>query len=65
MITTTKTPGYNHRIDIWFQINKRGQKVAYYWSYGAGRAIRISLTDAELCIAADQADQIPGHPFKG
>lgn len=63
--TAAKTPGYSYRIGIWFQTTKRGQRVAYYWSYDAGRAIRISLTDAELLIATNQADQHPGHPLKG
>jgi hypothetical protein len=64
MTATTRTPGYDHRINIWFQTTKRGQRVAYYWSYAAGRAIRIGLADAELFIATERADQVSGHPFK-
>jgi hypothetical protein len=63
MDTTTKTPGYNCRLSIWFKNDRNGRQVAYYFSYGACRAIRISLADAQLFIAQDQADQIAGHPF--
>lgn len=58
------TPGFNHRIDIWFSTDRRGRKLAHYWSYAAFRAIRFPLADAELFIAQDQATEIPGHPFK-
>jgi hypothetical protein len=62
-----KTPGYNCRLAIFFQYDKNGRKVAYYWSgrLGYGRAIRMSLADAELFIAQEQADLLPGHPLKG
>lgn len=63
--TAAKTPGFDHRIDIWFATDKRGRRVAYHWSYGAGRAVRISLADAELWIATNLADELPGHPLKG
>lgn len=61
----TTTPGYNNRLQIFFQNDKHGRKVAYRWSYGAGRAVRMSLTDAELFTTTGQADLLPGHPFKG
>ncbi len=61
----TATPGYNHRIEIWFQNDKRGRKVAYRWCYGAFQAVRMSLADAELFVATGQADLLPGHPFRG
>lgn len=64
MTITTRTPGFNHRIDIWFSTTKRGQTIAHYWSYGAFRAIRLALVDAELFIAQDQANLLPGHPFR-
>lgn len=64
-MTTTATPGYNHRLDIWFQTDKRGRTVAYRWSYSAFRAIRMNLTDAELFTATGQANLLPGHPMKG
>ena len=60
----TTTPGFNTRIAIFFDHDKHGRKIAYRWSRPAMRAIRMSLTDAELFIAQDQADRIPGHPFK-
>jgi len=59
-----KTPGYNHRIAIWFQTTRRGQRTAWYWSFAAFRAIRLPLADAELMAATDTADVIPCHPFK-
>ncbi|HEU4540320.1 MAG TPA: hypothetical protein VFR23_04260 [Jiangellaceae bacterium] len=65
MTAKTTTPGYNRRLGIFFQANKNGQRVAYYWSFGAGRAIRMSLANAELFIATDQADLLPGHPIRG
>ncbi len=61
----TATPGYNHRLQIWFQTDERGRKAAYRWCYGAGRAVRMSLTDAQLFIAQSQADLLPTHPLKG
>jgi hypothetical protein len=61
-MTTTKTPGYNTRVEIFFATDKRGRKVAYYMSFG--RAIRMSLANAELFVATDAADLLPGHPFK-
>ena len=63
-MSAVKTPGYTTRLEIWFQANKRGQKVAYRFSHGACRAIRMNLTEAELLIATGQADLLPGHPFK-
>ena len=58
------TPGYNIRLEIWFQNDKNGRRAAYYWSPRAFRAIRIGLADAELFIATDQADLLPDHPFQ-
>lgn len=60
--TTSKTPGFNCRLAIFFDHDKNGRKIAYRWSHG--RAIRMSLADAELFIATEQADQISGHPLK-
>lgn len=62
--TQTKTPGYSYRLGIWFQTTKTGKQTAYYWNYGAGRAVRISLAAAELFIATEQAD-LAGHPLRG
>lgn len=64
-MTQTSTPGYNYRLDIWFATDRCGRKVAYYFSFGAGRAIRVSLADAELWAATDLATVIPGHPRNG
>jgi len=60
---TTSTPGFNRRIAIWFDTNRTGMKVAYYWS--GSRAIRMSIFDANLVLAADQADRLNGHPLTG
>lgn len=60
----TKTPGFNCRLSIWFDTNKNGRKVAYYWSGRNMRAIRMSVTDAELFIATEAADRISGHPMR-
>lgn len=59
------TPGYTHRLDIWFATDRNGRKVAYRWCHGAGRAVRVSLADAELWAATDSATVLPGHPLKG
>lgn len=60
----TATPGYRIRLDIWFATDRRGRKVAYRWCYGAGRAVRVSLVDAELWAATNAATVLPGHPFR-
>ncbi len=65
MSNPAHTPGFNCRISIFFQNDRKGRRVAYRWSRAAMRAIRMSLADAELFIAQGQADQIPGHPLKG
>lgn len=61
----TATPGYATRIDIWFTTDRRGRKTAYRWSFGAGRAIRVPLADAELWAASDLANVLASHPLKG
>jgi hypothetical protein len=58
------TPGYNHRLDIWFQTDKRGRKTAYRWCYGAFRAVRIPLDEAEIMAATGTASVLDGHPFR-
>ncbi len=63
--TVVKTPGYNCRIGIFFQTDKNGCKVAYYWTWKSYRAIRMNLKEAELFIAQDLAELLPGHPLKG
>jgi hypothetical protein len=64
MSKPNNTPGYNIHLEVWFATMRNGRKVAYYWSYGAFRAIRMSLADAELFVSTGQATEIPGHPFK-
>lgn len=56
------TPGYSHRLAIWFTTIKGGRRRAWYWAYG--RAFPVPLADAELFIAQDQADQTCCHPLK-
>jgi len=58
-----KTPGYNTRLDIWFQTTRTGRRTAWYFSFAAMRAVRVSVTDAELWISNDLADQSCGHPL--
>jgi hypothetical protein len=60
----TPTPGYNHRLQVWFGTDRRSRKVAWHWCVRAHRAIRLPLLDAEMMVAQDQADEIPGHPMK-
>lgn len=64
METKTKTPGYNTRLEIFFQLDKNGRKVAYRFSRMQFRSFRMSLADAEMFIATDQATLIPGNPMK-
>jgi hypothetical protein len=62
---TRPTPGYNCRLTIWFTTPaKGGRRRAWYWSFGATRAIPLRLADAELFIAQDQADQTCCHPLR-
>ena len=58
------TPGYNRRIAIFFQLDRHGRKVAYRWSGMQMRAFRMSVADAELLLAQDYADLLPGHPMR-
>lgn len=60
----TNTPGYNHRLDIWFATTRKGTKRAYYWSYAAFRAMPMALATAELLIAQGQADHVASNPWK-
>ena len=63
MSTMTKTPGYNSRLAIYFKTNAKGQRAAYYFSYSQFRAFRMKLSEAEMFIAMDQADEIAGNPM--
>lgn len=63
-MSATHTPGYNIRLSIWFDTDRNGRKIAYYWSRRTMRAIRIRLADAEQFIATETADKIDGHPWR-
>jgi hypothetical protein len=58
------TPGYSYRLTIFFAADKHGRKVAYRWSWLAGRAIRISLADAEIMQATGTAAVTCCHPLR-
>jgi hypothetical protein len=59
MNATTKTPGYNSRIQIAFSVDKHGKRLAHYVGGGlCGRLIRMSLVEAEQLVAQGQADQV-------
>lgn len=62
---TTKTPGYNCRLAIYFKVDKNGKKRAYRFSHRQFRAFPMPLADAELFIAQGQADQIDSNPLTG
>ena len=62
--TTTNTPGFNCRLQIFFSTNKNGQRQAFRWSFMQFRAIRMPLADAEMFLANETADLLPGHPLK-
>ena len=61
---TTKTPGYNTRLAIFFAADKNGRKVAYRWSPVQMRAFRMNLADAEMFVATESATLLAGHPMK-
>lgn len=43
------------KVEIKFQVMKNGQKVAYKWSRKAMRWFRMSLDEAQLLVATEQA----------
>lgn len=61
---TARTPGYTHRLEIWFASDKRGRKAAWYFSTLAGRALRVPLAEAELMAATGTADVTCCHPLR-
>ena len=65
MEATAKTPGYNCRIGIFFDLDKRGRRIAYRWSRRGLRAIRMPLGEADMLIASGEADHLSYHPIKG
>ncbi len=65
MTTTTKPPGYNCRLGIYFTTDKNGKKRAYRWGAGSFRAFPISVPVAENFIAQGQADLMPCNPITG
>lgn len=62
--TPAPTPGYNHRLTIWFTTARGGRPMAWHYSWGAGRAMRLPLADAEIMRASDTADVVCGNPTK-
>lgn len=58
-----KTPGYNTRLEVFFQTTARGKRRAYYWDARQFRAFPMPLDKAELFVATGQVDVLPGHPF--
>jgi hypothetical protein len=65
MTTTTKTPGYNVRLGIYFTADKNGKKRAYRWGAGQFRAFPIGVDKAEAFIAQGFADLLPCNPITG
>jgi len=63
--TQTKTPGYNRRLAIFFDLDRNGKRRAYYWSAMQMRSFPIGLAKADQFIAEDAADHLPCHPIKG
>jgi len=57
MNTTTKTPGYNCRITIFFSTDKNGRRRARYVAQGRPfRSFPLSVDTAEILIASGGAD---------
>jgi hypothetical protein len=57
MNTTTKTPGYNCRITIFFSTDKNGRRRARYVAQGRPfRSFPLSVDTAEILIATGGAD---------
>lgn len=66
--STAPTPGYNHHLRVFFDLDKNGKRRAYYWSQplgSMGRAIPLPLAKADEFVRKGQAKQIPHHPLKG
>ncbi len=62
-MTTTKTPGYNTRLGIYFTTTASGKRRAYRFSPSQFRAFPIGVAAAEAFIAQDQADLLDGNPI--
>lgn len=54
--TATKTPGYNHRLQIRFTTDCNGRRRAHFYGT-AHRWMPIGVDAAEGFIAQDQADE--------
>lgn len=52
------------QVEIFFQNDKHGRKVAYRWSRMQFRAFRMKLDEAELLVATGQAIKLDGHPLR-
>ncbi len=63
-MTSTNTPGFNRRLQVFFSHDKHGRKTAFRWSPLQMRALRMKVADAEAFVAQDQADLLDGHPHK-
>jgi hypothetical protein len=61
---TSRTPGYNCRLVIWFTVEAGGRQVAYYWAPQATRAIRLPLDKAKIMEATGTADVTCCHPLR-
>lgn len=53
--TANTTPGYNSRITVRIRTNKKGRKMAHYFSRACCRWLPLKVADAEMFIATDQA----------
>ena len=53
-----------NRTEVFFQVDRRGKRRAYYWSRFQFRAFPMPLDEAELLVATERAILLPGHPMK-
>jgi hypothetical protein len=57
------TPGYTMHVEIAFTADRHGNPIAYRWSVGARRWIRVSYGEAKVYIAAGLATEVPFAKF--
>lgn len=61
---TTKTPGYNKRLQIAFTTDKCGRPVAYYDGRpNSMRWFRLPYDEAKMHVAQGHADEVPFRPY--
>ncbi len=56
---SSKTPGYNIRLQIRFSADRNGRPLAHYWSQSVlsnGRWIKMGYEAARMFVAQGQAD---------